>query len=137
MERLKPSIVAALDRGKIVGIRAGTGPHRFIGIWPVVVDGRLFVRSWGRRPDGWNAALRSARTGSIKVGSRTIRVRGVRTRSPRLLTAVDAEYRRKYDTPGSRHYVFRNNADEHTSSVHIQVTSNPTLSCPTVAQHDQ
>ena len=26
--------------GKILGIRAGTGPHRFIGIWVVVVEGR-------------------------------------------------------------------------------------------------
>ena len=105
MTRLRPSVVAAFDRGKILGIRAGDDGHRFIGVWPVVVEGRLFVRSWGRKAAGWNARLRAAGEGAIQVGARTMRVRAVRTRSERLLAAIDAEYRRKYDTPGSRHYV--------------------------------
>ena len=33
-------------------IRAGA-EHRFIGIWAVVVDGRVFVRSWSLKPQGW------------------------------------------------------------------------------------
>jgi hypothetical protein len=31
-------IVAAIREGKILGIRAGTRPHRIIGIWAVVVS---------------------------------------------------------------------------------------------------
>ena len=34
-------------------IRAGNRMHRFIGIWVVVVDDRVFVRSWSLKPQGW------------------------------------------------------------------------------------
>ena len=37
-ERFPDDIVAALRDGKGLRIRAGTGPHRFIGIWVVVVE---------------------------------------------------------------------------------------------------
>ena len=40
-------IVAALMKDKILGVRAGEGDHRFIGVWMVVVNDRLFIRSWG------------------------------------------------------------------------------------------
>ena len=32
-------ILPAIRVGKILGIRAGSQPHRFIGIWAVVVEG--------------------------------------------------------------------------------------------------
>ena len=42
---LPPSVVAAVDESKILGIRAGSrSDHRFIGVWPVVVEGRVFIR---------------------------------------------------------------------------------------------
>ena len=103
--RFSASTVAALDRAKILGLRAGRGTHRFIGVWPIVVDGRLFIRSWGRSPTGWHAALRAEPVATIEVGTRRLRVRAIRTRSGRLLAAVDAAYRAKYPTPGSRAYV--------------------------------
>ncbi|MGI8732832.1 MAG: hypothetical protein ACR2LM_05965 [Pyrinomonadaceae bacterium] len=43
--RFPKAILAAIRDGKILGIRAGTKPHRIIGIWAVVVEGRVFVRS--------------------------------------------------------------------------------------------
>ena len=39
------AIRAAIRDGQILGIRAGTKPHRVIGIWAVVVESRVFVRS--------------------------------------------------------------------------------------------
>jgi hypothetical protein len=42
--RLPRDVVAAVRDGKIVGIRAGTQPHRFIGTRAVVVEGRVFGR---------------------------------------------------------------------------------------------
>ncbi|HUQ80401.1 MAG TPA: hypothetical protein VM076_04665 [Gemmatimonadaceae bacterium] len=40
-------VVAAIATDKILGVRAGSDEHRFIGVWVVVVDGRVFIRSWG------------------------------------------------------------------------------------------
>ncbi len=48
--RFPKDIVAAIRDGKILGIRAGLKPHRIIGIWAVVVEGRVFVRSWSLKP---------------------------------------------------------------------------------------
>jgi hypothetical protein len=103
--RFSPGVVAALDEGKILAIRAGSTRHRFIGVWPVIVDGRLFVRSWGVKPDGWYHAFRAEPTGTIRVGERQVRVRAVPRRGERVLVAVDKAYKTKYQTPGALRYV--------------------------------
>ena len=102
--RLPPDVVAAIRDGKILGLRAGSGTHRFIGIWAVVVDGRVFVRSWSLKPRSWYRTFLEDPQGAIQVGGREIAVRAVRTRSERLKAAVDRAYLEKYKTPGSIQY---------------------------------
>ena len=103
-KRLPDDIVAAIRDGKILGIRAGTGPHRVIGIWAVVVEGRVFVRSWSLKPRSWYRTFLEEPVGAITVGDREIPVRAVRTRSERLKDAIDRAYLEKYKTPGSIKY---------------------------------
>jgi hypothetical protein len=103
--RFSKALVKAIAEGKILGIRAGTKPHRIIGIWAVVVEGRVFVRSWSLKPRSWYRTFHDEPRGVIEVNGRTIRVRAAFTRSERLKTAVDQAYAEKYPTPGSRHYV--------------------------------
>lgn len=98
-------IVTAIREGKILGIRAGTKPHRIIGIWAVVVEGRVFVRSWGLKERGWYRAFVEEPRGVIVVDDREIPVRAVFTRSERLKQAVDRAYAEKFNTKGSRHFV--------------------------------
>ena len=103
---LPKSVVAAIDASRILGVRAGArSDHRFIGIWAVVVNGRVFARSWTLKPDGWYRTFLDDPRGSIQVGSRSIRVRAVPVRSERLRDAVEEAYARKYATPGSRKFV--------------------------------
>ncbi len=97
-------ILAAIRDGKILGIRAGTELHRFIGIWAVVVEGRVFVRSWSLKPRSWYRTFLEEPRGTIVVGDREIAVRAVRTRSERLKDAVSRAYLEKYNTPGSIKY---------------------------------
>jgi hypothetical protein len=96
--------VSAIDEEKMLAIRAGTEPHRFIGIWAVVVEGRVFVRSWSLKPRSWYRTLREDPVGAIQVRGRTVRVRARFTTSERLLDAVSEAYFAKYDTPGSLKY---------------------------------
>jgi hypothetical protein len=95
------NVVAAIRDGKILGIRAGRPPHRVIGIWAVVVEGRVFVRSWGRKPRSWWRTFLEDPRGIIQVGARTLPVRAIQTRSERLKDAIDRAYLEKYRTPGS------------------------------------
>ena len=94
----RPTLEAIHD-GKILGIRAGTKPHRVIGIWAVVVENRVFVRSWTVKPDGWYRALREEPQGVIEVAKQRLRFRAVFTRSERLRKAVDRAYIAKFRTP--------------------------------------
>jgi hypothetical protein len=103
--RLTGRVVAAIADGKILGIKAGSRPHRVIGIWAVVVDGRVFVRSWGLKAGGWYRTFLEDPRGTIYVGAKSIKIRASRTRSERLKDAVSAAYREKYNTPGSIRYV--------------------------------
>jgi hypothetical protein len=104
--RLSGPVVRAIDASKILGIRAGARPdHRFTGVWPVVVGGRVFVRSWTLKPGGWYRTFLDDPLGTIQVGDRQIRVRARQVRSERLRDAVEDAYAAKYNTPGSRKYV--------------------------------
>lgn len=103
-QRFPDDVLAIIRDGKILGLRAGTQPHRFIGIWAVVVEGRVFVRSWSLKPRSWYRTFLEEPRGAIQVADREIAVRAVRTRSERLKDAVDRAYLEKYKTPGSIKY---------------------------------
>ena len=103
MARFPKKVIDSLRDGKILGIRAGA-EHRFIGIWVVVVEGRVFVRSWSLKPRSWYRTFLEKPRGTIVVDGREIEVRAVHTRSERLKKAVDKAYLSKYNTPGSVKY---------------------------------
>lgn len=102
--RFSKETLASLRDGKILGIRAGTSPHRFIGVWVVVVEDRVFVRSWSMKPRSWYRAFREEPHGAISVDGREIAVRARFPKSERLLEAISRAYLQKYHTPGSVKY---------------------------------
>lgn len=104
--RLPPAVVNAIDLCKILGVRAGArSDHRVIGIWAVVVDGRVFARSWTLKEDGWYRTFLEDSSGIIEVDGRAIRIRAVPARSVRIRDAVERAYAVKYPTPGARTFV--------------------------------
>src|SRR5215207_793411 len=103
--RFSDDILVAIRKGKILGIRAGSEPHRTIGIWAVVVEGRVFVRSWSMKPRSWWRTFLEDPYGSIFIADRDLPVRTVQTRSDRLKDLVSQAYKEKYNTPGSVQFV--------------------------------
>jgi len=99
--RFPDSVVEAIRSGQILGIRAGRAPHRTIGIWAVVVERRVFVRSWSLKPRSWYRTFLEDPQGIIVVAGREWKVRAVQTRSERLKDAVSRAYLEKYSTPGA------------------------------------
>ena len=102
--RFPDKVLTSIRDGKILGIRAGSEPHRFIGIWAVVVENRVFVRSWSLKPRSWYRTFLSDPSGFINVDNREIPIRAVKTRSERLKNAIDKAYLNKYHTPGAIKY---------------------------------
>ena len=97
-------VVEVLRNAKIIGVRAGT-EHRYTGVWVVVVNGRVFVRSWSDKPTGWFRAFRKQPSGMIQAAKLEIPVRARFTRSERIRHAVTAAFGEKYNTKGSRQWV--------------------------------
>lgn len=97
-------VVEALQKAKILGVRSGTA-HRYTGVWVVVVEDRVFVRSWNDKPTGWFRAFKKEPAGTIQAGDVEIPVRGKPVRSARLRDAVTAAYAKKYPTKGSKKWV--------------------------------
>jgi hypothetical protein len=104
-KKFPPKVLEAIRTGKILGIRAGTKPHRIIGIWAVVVEGRVFVRSWSQKPRSWWRTFQEEPRGIIEVDGKQHKVRAVFTRSERLKDAVERAYAEKFNTPGSQVFV--------------------------------
>lgn len=102
--RFPAATIGVLDRAKIIGVRSGS-THRPTGVWPVVVEGRLFVRSWGDLPNGWYRAFLKEPLGTVEVAGVELAVRAVPVRSPRLRAAVSTAYALKYPTKGSEKWV--------------------------------
>ena len=106
--RFTDDAIATINKDKILGIRAGRDlDHRVIGIWAVVVDGRVFVRSYTMKPGGWWRTFLEDPYGEIFVSKRKrgIKVRAAQTRSEKLKDAVSVAYKEKYNTRGSVGYV--------------------------------
>lgn len=93
-----------LRKAKIIGVRAGS-EHRFTGVWVVVVEEKVFVRSWNDKPTGWYCAFRDQPRGSIHFADREIAVQAKQTRSKRLQNAVSQAYAVKYNTKASQKWV--------------------------------
>ncbi len=102
--RFPHTVLTAIDRAKILRIRAGAD-HRFIGIWAVVIGDRVFARSWTLTPGGWYRTFLDDPLGAIQVGDREIPIRAARARGERIRDAVEEAYAAKYPTPGSVRYV--------------------------------
>jgi len=89
-------LLAQLKKSKVIRVRAGSGTHRFIGIWFVLVNDRVFARSWSVKPRGWYRRFLLKPYGAVQVGKAEIPARGVPIRSRRLRDEVDRAYMEKY-----------------------------------------
>lgn len=79
--RFSPEILATINKDRILGIRAGSDSrHRVIGIWVVVVDGRVFVRSYTMKPGGWWRTFLEDPYGEIFVAKRKRGIKSARCR---------------------------------------------------------
>jgi hypothetical protein len=79
--RFSADILAAFRKSKGLRIRAGSGAHRFIGIWVVVVKDRVFVRSWSVKARGWYRTFLEQARGTVQIADYELAVRAVRTRA--------------------------------------------------------
>jgi hypothetical protein len=100
------TILESIHKEKIIGIRAGANSaHRIIGIWAVVVEGRVFVRSYSMKPRSWWRTFLEDPHGVLTVGEKEIPIKALQTRSEHIKDLVSDAYQEKYNRPGDIQYV--------------------------------
>lgn len=89
-----------LRANTLTGIRGGPDREKFLDIWMVEVDGRIFARSWGKSARSWFTAIRDTGSGQIKYGDQVIEITGqvVPADSP-LTEKINQAYLEKYTQP--------------------------------------
>ena len=116
--RFSEPALEELAKAKIFGIRAGT-EHRYTGVWVVVVEGRVFVRSWNDKPTGWYRAFQAQPLGSIQLAGREIPIAPT-TAGRATPGRRHAAYAGKYDTKASEKWV-RGFAEPHRSATTLEL----------------
>lgn len=112
--------LAKIDKERMLGIRAGTNSdHKIIGIWVVTVNGRVFVRSWSKKPRSWWRTFLEDPNGIIYVAGskRGIKVRAIQVKDEKLKDLVTKAYKEKYNKPGDLHYVRQKSPRETTTEL--------------------
>ena len=104
MKGFGDAVAAAIGATKYLYIRAGD-EHRFIPIWVVVVEGRVFVRPWNDKASGWHGTFLRDKRGAIQVNGKEVPVRAKAARGEKLNDAVDSAYAAKYTTKPNQKYV--------------------------------
>jgi hypothetical protein len=128
VRRFSPGLLTAIGATKYLHLRAGDA-HRFVAVWVVVVGGRVLVRSWNDRPDGWYRAFLRWRRGAIRLGEQLTAVRAVPVRRPRTNLDADRAYAEKYTTRANQPYV-RGFATEKRRAHTLELQPAPRLGAP-------
>src|SRR5262245_51488365 len=102
--QLPDGILHLLRESSGLRIHAGSGEHRFIGIWHVVVKDRVFVRSWSVKENGWYRTFLKDPHGTIQVKKQLTEIVPKRAVNKALRDAIDRAYLAKYKTPGALKY---------------------------------
>jgi hypothetical protein len=102
--RFNRKLLTAINKSAGIKIRAGTGDHKFIRIWAVVVDDRVFVRSWSIKRRSWYRTFLKEPQGAILVDDQEISIRALHPKSEKLKDRIDTAYLEKYPTPGLNKY---------------------------------
>jgi hypothetical protein len=126
--RFTGPVIEELATAKILGVRAGA-ERRYTSVWVVVVQGRVFVRSWNDKPTRWYRAFLAQPLGSIQLAGRAIAARAKPLRGERLRDAVTRAYAGKYDTKVSEKWV-RGFADPGRAATTLELLPVPLSQAP-------
>lgn len=100
MNTNKEQAIEFIQKNSLTGIRAGFKRPTFLDIWMVVVDDRIFARSWGFAEKSWYHTFLQHPEGEIRCGEQVFRIKAHVPADLDLLTGrINAAYLEKYREP--------------------------------------
>lgn len=93
----KRTALKCIQSNNHIGIKAGTERDTFLEIWMVVVDDRIFARSWGFAERSWFNTFLKNSVGEIKCGDHICKIKAeIPTHEEGLMTKINNAYLSKY-----------------------------------------
>ena len=93
----KETTIKYIQANNHIGIKAGTERDSFLEIWMVVVDNRIFARSWGFAQRSWYHTFLRNPEGEIKCGSEVFKIRAqIPADEVDLMKNINEAYLSKY-----------------------------------------
>lgn len=115
----KDTAIKYIQANNHIGIKAGTERDSFLEIWMVVVDNRIFARSWGLAERSWHHTFLQNQEGEIKCGSEVFKIGAqIPTDEADLMKKINEAYLSKYS--GTAHN--KKYADGIIKQAHIEKT---------------
>jgi len=97
MKKFSKAFLKCISETQITSVRAGKDRAKFTGIWMVVVDGRIFGRSYQLAERSWYTALLSGENGDIRCGKEIIPVKGLKPADIDIINGpINRAYEKKY-----------------------------------------
>ncbi|SHK10308.1 DUF2255 family protein [Chryseobacterium polytrichastri] len=89
----------------LIGIKAGADRSSFLEIWMVVINDRIFARSWGLAEKSWYNSFLQNPKGQIQCGNLILNINTrVPTDNDALTDAINNAYLTKYNSEHNMEY---------------------------------
>lgn len=102
---MKNEALNYINSNNLIGIKAGKNRERFLEIWMVTVDNRIFARSWGFAERSWYNTFLKDEEGQIQCGTN---ISNIKARVPEDLDEINEKiskaYLDKYDSGENSYY---------------------------------
>jgi len=98
-------LIEYLNKNTLIEIKGGLEREKFIKIWMVNVDDRIFARSWNKSKKSWFTEFQKVGVGQVKFGEKILNVFGKKTqKDDGINEKIDEAYLRKYRQPENIDY---------------------------------
>jgi hypothetical protein len=105
MKHFDQEILDFIRLNNLIGIKAGNQRETFLNIWMVVVNNRVFARSWAFSERSWYNTFMSSPGGQIQYGSSVVDIKaGIPEWNEELNNQINQAYLDKYDNGGNSFY---------------------------------
>lgn len=95
----KEIAIAYINSNNLIGIKAGFDRPNFLNIWMVVVDNRIFARSWGFAEKSWYNSFLQNPSGQIKCGDNIFPIKAfVPVDNDLIAEKINQAYLAKYNS---------------------------------------
>ncbi|WP_312557958.1 DUF2255 family protein [Empedobacter brevis] len=77
----------------LIGLKAGLSRENFLDIWMVIVENRIFARSWGFAEKSWYNTFLVENEGELRCGDLIVKIKA---QIPNDLNQISAEINKAY-----------------------------------------